>query len=173
MFAGSNAAGGYVIAGGRRIHLAPAIAKGRQWPRSNGWHGPYAETVTTRRGTMTHEMGHVLDNINSHTRDQEASARQFHRGCLKLAAEAIEVRAQERARRLRGDVRAVGHRRAGIASCCRRIRTKVRVVAMMLNPADIDWRSVPDIVLAGAVLDGIPDAITEAERRLAADSPTP
>lgn len=44
---------------------------------------------------------------------------------------------------------------------------------MMLNPADIDWHSVPDVVLAGAVLDGIPEAIAEAERRLAADSPTP
>lgn len=44
---------------------------------------------------------------------------------------------------------------------------------MMVNPVDIDWRDVPDIVLAGAVLDGIPEAITEAERRLAADSPTP
>ena len=80
MFAGSNAAGGYVISGGRRIHLAPAIAKGRQWPRSNGWHGPYAEMVTTKRGTMTHEMGHVLDNINGHTRDQyDLAARKFHR----------------------------------------------------------------------------------------------
>lgn len=43
----------------------------------------------------------------------------------------------------------------------------------MLEPADVDWRSVSDIVLAGAVLDGIPEAIAEAERRLAADSPTP
>lgn len=80
MFAGSRAAGGYVISGGRRIHLAPAIAKGRQWPRSDGWHGPYAKVVTTKRGTITHEMGHVLDNINGHTKDKfDQAARQFHR----------------------------------------------------------------------------------------------
>ena len=43
---------------------------------------------------------------------------------------------------------------------------------MMLKPADVDWPNVSDVVLAGAVLDGIPEAVTEAQRRLAAD-PTP
>ncbi len=41
---------------------------------------------------------------------------------------------------------------------------------MMLNPADVDWPNVPDVVLAGAVLDGIPEAAAEAQRRLAADA---
>ena len=77
MFAGSNAAGGYVMNGGRRIHLAPAIAKGREWEKSSGWHGPYAATVSTLRGTIVHELGHVVDNLNQHTRDRGA-ARAFH-----------------------------------------------------------------------------------------------
>ena len=78
MFAGRNAAGGYVISGGRRIHIAPAIAQGRQWEKSSGWHGPYATKATTLRGTVTHELGHVLDNINAHTRDDGDTARLFH-----------------------------------------------------------------------------------------------
>lgn len=62
-FAGRNAAGGYVVRGTRRIQLAPALAKGRQWPSGSGWHAPYSGTVDTLRGTISHEMGHVVDNI--------------------------------------------------------------------------------------------------------------
>jgi hypothetical protein len=38
---------------------------------------------------------------------------------------------------------------------------------MVIDPADADWTTFPDLVVIGAAADGIPEALAELERRLA------
>jgi hypothetical protein len=65
-FAGKRAARGYVISGTRTIHISPAVAKGRE-RTSSGWIAPYIETTDPRRGTIVHEMGHIVDYLKGST----------------------------------------------------------------------------------------------------------
>lgn len=37
---------------------------------------------------------------------------------------------------------------------------------MVIDPVTADWSTFPDLVVIGAAADGIPEALTELERRL-------
>ena len=69
---------GYVIRGGRTVNINPKVATGayKLAPSSNGQHTPASKGASTRRYVITHELGHIVDNIN-HRTDQHGM---FHEG---------------------------------------------------------------------------------------------
>lgn len=68
---------GYVIRGGSTVHIHPRVATG-EYEAIAGKESfmAAAKTVGTRRYTITHELGHVVDNFTSKTHQHG----QFHEG---------------------------------------------------------------------------------------------
>jgi hypothetical protein len=66
---------GYVIRGGSTVHINPKVATG-DYRTGSATFMPAAKGAGTRRYTITHELGHVIDNFTSKTH----MAGQFHEG---------------------------------------------------------------------------------------------
>ena len=69
---------GYVVQGGSTVHIHPKVASGEKQAGAagNASFMPAANAVSTRRYTITHELGHVVDGMKSQT----YRAGQFHEG---------------------------------------------------------------------------------------------
>lgn len=74
---------GYVIRGGSTVHINPKVATG-EYNAGEGKKSfmPAANGASTRRYTITHELGHVVDNFTSQTH----KAGQFHEGIQHFQA---------------------------------------------------------------------------------------
>jgi hypothetical protein len=70
---------GYVVRGGSTININPKVASGEykaEQAAKDGFLAPASKGASTRRYTITHELGHVVDNF--HSRSHEHGM--FHEG---------------------------------------------------------------------------------------------